>query len=60
MKAGQTLQHASTALEELSRRAKLQADELSLIVHRLERLRRDIDQHLYREAGMGIGTQRPR
>lgn len=34
------------ALEELIRRAKLQAGELSLLIQRLEHLRRDIGQHL--------------
>ena len=61
MKAGQsTLQHTSTALEELLRRAKLQANDLTLLIHRLEQLRRDIDHHLYRETGMGITAHGPR
>ena len=33
-------------LEELIRRARLQASELSLMIQRLERLRRDIRHHL--------------
>jgi len=35
-----------TAMEELIRRARLQAGELSLMIQRLERLRRDITVHL--------------
>lgn len=35
-----------TAMEELIRRAKLQASELSLLIQRLERLRHEIRQHL--------------
>ena len=51
MDGGQpTLQHASRALEELVRRAKLHANELSLLIHRLEQLHRDIDEHLYQQA----------
>jgi tRNA C32,U32 (ribose-2'-O)-methylase TrmJ len=51
MDGGQsTLQHASRALEELVRRAKLQANELSMLIHRLEQLHRDIDEHLYQQA----------
>jgi hypothetical protein len=34
------------SLEELVRRARLQAGELSLIIQRLERLRSDIRRHL--------------
>jgi hypothetical protein len=34
------------AMEELVRRAKLQATELSLLIQRLERLRRDVREHL--------------
>ncbi|WP_162907718.1 hypothetical protein [Allorhizocola rhizosphaerae] len=34
------------SLEELIRRAKLQAGELSLMIQRLEKLRRDIARHL--------------
>jgi hypothetical protein len=35
-----------TAMEELIRRAKLQAGELSLLIQRLERLRVEVRQHL--------------
>jgi hypothetical protein len=34
------------SLEELIRRARLQAGELALMIQRLERLRRDMRQHL--------------
>ena len=45
------LEHASIAMEELVRRAKLQAGELNLLIQRLEQLRREIDQHLYQVTG---------
>jgi hypothetical protein len=35
-----------TSLEELIRRARLQVGEMSLMIQRLERLRRDMRRHL--------------
>lgn len=44
----QVAENLDASLEELVRRARLQAGELSLMIQRLERLRRDIRQHLAR------------
>jgi hypothetical protein len=41
------LTRVDASMEELIRRAKLQAGELSLLIQRLEELRRDIRQHLH-------------
>ncbi len=45
------LERASAAMDELVRRAKLQAGELNLLIQRLEQLHREIDQHLYQVTG---------
>lgn len=38
------------SLEELIRRARVQASDLSLLIQRLEHLRSQVHQHLYRNA----------
>ena len=44
--AAKVTENFDASLEELIRRARLQAGELSLMIQRLERLRRDIRQVL--------------